>query len=446
MATLLVALVIVCALGIAVHVGRGLWSRGRSVQRHRQALDTLADITQSSGGSSTEGDHLDQTEHQAHVRLLGPAGEVARASAPEGSALPPPKALAPTQHANQSPFRRPSRSAKAAVAADGTEMREGSPGPQQRPHRMPGPPPIAPAITPPPGPIGADDIPEEVPDEATRAIPGLTPPPPAAAGPPTRPVPVIRPHVFYFDDLSPRTGPQRAQRSQHPTPPSDADAERAGTFTGALTGASAPAVLGAPAGPTGPSDDGQRAYRQRRLATQAIAAAAVALVVAGGAVYVALNGHSHPNDQAASSGGPVTTSKASTVLPTATSAPAATTTTTSPAATTTSPSSSTTTSPPKPVLLLSATGGTDTYKLTSTTASIVVTAKGPCWVEVRVGNPQGQVVTEETLESGEKVTTTGPAWIRLGDPPYATVSVDGSPTTVPGAQYGVPLDLNFTVS
>jgi RodZ C-terminal domain len=176
-------------------------------------------------------------------------------------------------------------------------------------------------------------------------------------------------------------------------------------------------------------------------------AAAVALVVAGGAVYVALAGHGHPDRQAAGFGTPGSISTTNAGQSAGSTAPAATTTpTTSPASTSTAPTSSTTTTPPKPVLLLSATGGTDTYQLTSKTASIVVTAKGPCWVEVRAGSPKGQVVTEQTLQTGEKVQVTGPAWIRLGDPPYAKVSVDGSPTTVPGSQYGIPLNLDFTVS
>jgi len=323
---------------------------------------------------------------------------------------------------------------------------------------MPGPPPIAPPITPPPGPIGADDVPEleasrpeaprldipelEVPgaeDEATRAIPGLTPPPPGAPGPPTRPVPVIRPHVFYFDDLSARAGSKRPHEAPPPgSPGPDPLAGAQHAAAGVLTEASTPGE---------PGTEGRATSRQRRLATQAMVAAAVALLVAGGAVYVALEGNNHPGHQTAGYRGSGSVSTAHTVQPTATTAPSASTVpTTTPASTSSSSSSSTTSTPSKPVLLLSATAGTDTYQLTSKTASIVVTAKGPCWVEVRAGSPQGQVVTEQTLETDNQVKVTGPAWIRLGDPPYAKVSVDGSPTTVPGSQYGVPLNLDFTVS
>jgi hypothetical protein len=92
------------------------------------------------------------------------------------------------------------------------------------------------------------------------------------------------------------------------------------------------------------------------------------------------------------------------------------------------------------------TGTTDTFRLTSSTASIVVKAVGPCWVEVRVGGPSGQVKVEETLQAGEQATVSGAAWIRLGDPPYAAVLVDGTPTPVPGSKSGVPLNLNFTLN
>jgi hypothetical protein len=83
--------------------------------------------------------------------------------------------------------------------------------------------------------------------------------------------------------------------------------------------------------------------------------------------------------------------------------------------------------------------------LTSPTASIEVRATGPCWIEVKAGSHFGQVVYEATLQAGQGSTVTGPAWIRLGDPPHVAVSVDGTPMTVPGAATAVPLDLQFTL-
>jgi hypothetical protein len=83
--------------------------------------------------------------------------------------------------------------------------------------------------------------------------------------------------------------------------------------------------------------------------------------------------------------------------------------------------------------------------LTSRAASIVVKASGPCWIEVKAGSPKGQVVYVGTLEAGQRSSVTGPAWIRLGDPPHVAVSVDGTPMRVPGAAAAVPLDLQFTL-
>ncbi len=102
--------------------------------------------------------------------------------------------------------------------------------------------------------------------------------------------------------------------------------------------------------------------------------------------------------------------------------------------------------PPEPAVLVSANAGTATYQLTSATASIVVKAHGPCWIEVKAGSPKGQVVVEETLSAGQSSSVTGPAWIRLGDPPHVAVTVDGTPMSVPGAGTAVPLDLQFTLA
>lgn len=419
MATLLIVLVVVCALAIGVQMARGFWSRTRSVHRHRQALETLADITQSASGAAPS-EVGEGAQHQAHVRLLGPAGDT-RSS--EAAALPPPKPLPPSVHANQSPFRRPSRAGRGAEG--GTQAALAEPGQLHgRPAAKAAP--VAPAITPPTGPIGEDDIPDE---DVTRVIPGLTPPPPPKPrDEPTRPVPVIRPHVFYFDDLSSRAGATKAS-------------------AGAAPGASDEAEAGGKGAGSGETDARRNAGRQRRLAAQALVAASVALVVAAGAVYVAIGGRFHLSGQA---NGPSTAVSSAKSRPTTPPTRGAAATTLPPAATTTSsPVTTTTTTPttlPKPVQLLSAGGGTDTYQLHSKTASIVVKATGPCWVEVRVGGPAGQVATEETLQAGQQAKVIGPAWIRLGDPPYASLLVDGTPTTVPGSKYGVPINLDFTVS
>ena len=112
--------------------------------------------------------------------------------------------------------------------------------------------------------------------------------------------------------------------------------------------------------------------------------------------------------------------------------------------TTSSPPPTTNAPPPKPAVLLSASGGTATYELRSASASIVVSANGPCWLEVRANSPLGQIIYEGVLYAGQYSKVTGPAWIRLGNPPAVAVKVDGTVMAVPGAQSAVPLNLQFT--
>jgi hypothetical protein len=74
-----------------------------------------------------------------------------------------------------------------------------------------------------------------------------------------------------------------------------------------------------------------------------------------------------------------------------------------------------------------------------------VSANGPCWIEVRAGSPRGQVVYEGILDAGQRSSVTGPAWMRLGDPPHVKVSVNGTQMAVPGANQGVPVNLQFSL-
>jgi len=120
-------------------------------------------------------------------------------------------------------------------------------------------------------------------------------------------------------------------------------------------------------------------------------------------------------------------------------------TTTAPVRVTTTTTTSSPAPPPKPAYLVSTSSGTATYQLTAPSASIVVVASGPCWIEVRVGTRAGRVVYEGTLEDGNLSRVTGPAWIRLGDPVYAHVAVDGDQMAIPGVKRAVPLNLQFTV-
>ncbi|MGH9105304.1 MAG: RodZ domain-containing protein [Acidimicrobiales bacterium] len=445
MVWLLVVLLAACVLPFTVYLGRGFWQRARSVERHKQALDTLADITKAAdvpglvGAPSSlsgafgapgpkRGEHQDR---QAHVRVIGPAAQTTA----EG-ALPPPRPSARPGHSNASPLHRPSRTAPSAAAIDAVAtaaigaptdarvVRTGRPRPPARPAR------------------------------ADETIPGMAPvPPPRGREPPTRPLPVIRPHVYYFDDLAPGgRGPGPATSAPAtppeagPAPPAPASpVGEAGQHVGelALTGSDSPGdeLAVDPPSPWGGDQPATpsalpMALRSRPRPAHWLAAAAI-LVVVGVAAALALT-RSPSQPTAAQHRPPATSGHARPApKPTTTPAPAPKrTTTTVPA------------KPPKPAILLSVqqgpSGGTATYQLTSASASIVVQASGPCWIEVRAGSPAGQVIYTGTLEQGQRSSVTGPAWIRLGDPPDVAVSVNGTQMPVPGASQAVPLNLQFT--
>jgi hypothetical protein len=98
-----------------------------------------------------------------------------------------------------------------------------------------------------------------------------------------------------------------------------------------------------------------------------------------------------------------------------------------------------------PAVLVSSGGGTATYQLSSPSASIVVKAKGRCWLEVRANSPLGQIVYEGILDAGQQSSVTGPAWLRVGDPPEVAVRVNGQKMPVPGAAVAEPLNLQFSL-
>jgi hypothetical protein len=392
---LLIVLAIGCALASVAYAARGLRTRSRTVERHQQALGTLADITQ--GPDGPQG-WAEEPTHQAHVRVIGPSGQVTSGT---GAALRPPRALSSPGSANPSPFRRPSRTAPSVAAMDAvaTSANLGrSPGAQVL-HSGPARPMVR-------------SLPGHEPAEAT--LPGLPPEPglvsasalaePGLSGEPTRPVPVVAPQVFQFDDLSPTRGKSAKARG------------------------------------------GRARLEKLRLATRhfgrrpsitgvVLTAAAVAVAVA--AVGIALDLRSTPSPkraqfQAAAQQAPVTTvptptRKASppTTLPVPTTPPA--------------------TVASYPAVLVSSRGGTATYQLSSPSASIVVRAKGRCWLEVRANSPLGQIVYEGILDAGQQSSVTGPAWLRVGDPPEVAVRVNGQKMPVPGAAVAEPLNLQFSL-
>ena len=265
MQTLLIVLLIGCALVAVVHIGRGMWARSRSVERHRQALHTLATFT--TPLEATPGAHTETGDHQAHVRVIGSNGSSA-AGAP--GTLPPPLGVTRPGPERTSAFRRPSHlepslAALDAVATSTVRVAGGLPR-----SRRGGPPP-----PPVPRPDG---------DDAT--LPGI-PPVRAGDGPTTRPVPVVQPQVFYFDDVVPGSPPRPL-----PAPPAGA----------APAPAAVPAALVAPGSqPAGISPTaagkGTEARPQRSPALRPLAIAAVSVAVAGVALGVELErpGHRAPS-------------------------------------------------------------------------------------------------------------------------------------------------------
>src|SRR5579875_3606756 len=173
MTPLLIVVAAGCVLALAVHFGRQLWSRSRAVERHRHALDALAGITQHSEPDEPGAN----PGRQAHVRLVGPG-------APAGTdgplVLPPPRALAGMGPGRPSPLRRPSRLGPSAGATASSLLRD----PTTRLVRTAPPPPVR---RPPGQPTGPSELPA-LPGEDEGA---------------TRPLPMVQPQVYYFDDFSP---------------------------------------------------------------------------------------------------------------------------------------------------------------------------------------------------------------------------------------------------
>lgn len=451
-------LLIVLAVGFVVvligHFGRQFWGRARTMDRHRHALDTLAGITRH---PDAEGLGTD-LEYQAHVRVVGPGGQPGASGPP---VLPPPRAMTTLGPGRSSPFRRPSRMARSATAMEPvamarplardatTRLVRSAPPPSQLPpsaHRPVGQhagsagtdrTPAVPAALSgrgPEPPANASDVAEAdllgpgKPGAADRALAGSYA---------TGPVPLSEPQVYYFDDLAPR--PEEPLRSKRRSRRGRANRQLEGL--GQVDSEQPPdddrtrpidvAAIGAAGRAASRSKDGHRqAALARWLAVGAAAAAAVAI----GVTLVARQPSPSPKSGPSLAAG----------LPSLTTRPSRSVTTSlsRSVVTTTVPI---TLPPPKPAVLLSTSQGTVTYQLHSATASIVIEATGRCWVEVRVGSPAGSIVTEETLVAGQSARVTGPAWVRLGNPPAVSVLVDGTTIAVPGATQAVPLNLRFTV-
>jgi hypothetical protein len=97
--------------------------------------------------------------------------------------------------------------------------------------------------------------------------------------------------------------------------------------------------------------------------------------------------------------------------------------------------------PAIPVLVTSASGYSE-YR-TSTAATIVISATGTCWVEIRQAGPSGPLLYEGDMVAGETHDTAGAIWMRLGDPTKVRVTVNGDAIAPPALVAGNPYNLQF---
>jgi hypothetical protein len=60
--------------------------------------------------------------------------------------------------------------------------------------------------------------------------------------------------------------------------------------------------------------------------------------------------------------------------------------------------------------------------------AMLVASRGACWLEVRQGNQNGALIYENTLQQGQTLPvklTSGPVWIRIGDPAKLDIRLGG---------------------
>ncbi|MGH9073648.1 MAG: RodZ domain-containing protein, partial [Acidimicrobiales bacterium] len=98
----------------------------------------------------------------------------------------------------------------------------------------------------------------------------------------------------------------------------------------------------------------------------------------------------------------------------------------------------------EPVTPASADGAGASYRLATSSFTVVLKASGPCWVEEKAG-ASGQPLWTGTLTAGASraFPATDSLWLRLGDPANVHVSLGGVPVRFP-ASGAHPLNLSFT--
>ena len=234
--------------------------------------------------------------------------------------------------------------------------------------------------------------------------------------------------------------PAKAQEAARTRRPADKP-QRATVPSGTVP--SGPVSSGpVPSGPVPPEEDSEpldegspparravHARSQGRVGALIPAAAGAVVVVA--AIVVALT-VAAPSSKPG--GAPVTSSKGpapkgSAVAP-LTSAP-----------TTTTPSPTTTV-----VGAVTQTASGYQYQVAGTDVSAVLSASGPCWLEVRGGSASGPALFEATLTPGSTKSFSSPGglWLRLGAPGSVRLSLQGSDVVLPPV--GGPYDITVITS
>ncbi|MGC8512743.1 MAG: DUF4115 domain-containing protein [Acidimicrobiales bacterium] len=86
------------------------------------------------------------------------------------------------------------------------------------------------------------------------------------------------------------------------------------------------------------------------------------------------------------------------------------------------------------------------YQVAGTDVSAVLSASGPCWLEVRGGSASGPALFEATLTSGSTKSFSSPGglWLRLGAPGSVRLSLQGSDVVLPPV--GGPYDITVITS
>jgi hypothetical protein len=98
--------------------------------------------------------------------------------------------------------------------------------------------------------------------------------------------------------------------------------------------------------------------------------------------------------------------------------------------------------PPAAPVLVSSGVGYSEYRLAGP-ATIMLTASGRCWVEIRQNGPSGPLLYEGDLLAGDSRGAPGSTWVRLGNPSYVTVQVNGVTISPPSLIAGEPYNLQF---